>query len=128
MEIEVVSTENAPMAVGPYSQGLKIGQFVFTSGQIALEPKTGELITESVAAQMEQAMKNVKGVLEASGTSLENVLKVTIFIKNMDNYDLINEVYGRFFYKRYPARTCIEVARLPKNAEVEIEAVAAIPD
>ena len=123
MNKEVVSTDNAPKAIGPYSQGQKIGNLVFTSGQIPLDPKTGTLTTE-IKAATKQSLENVKGILEASGSSLDNVIKTTVFIKNMDDFKVVNEIYATYFTSNPPARSCVEIAKLPMDALIEIEAIA----
>ena len=119
----VVNTEKAPAAIGPYSQAVKTDTMVFVSGQLAFDPATGILITDDIMAEARQAMNNLKTILAASGSSLEKVVKTTLFIKNMDDFPLVNDVYGEFFTKNYPARACVEVARLPRDANFEIEAV-----
>ena len=119
----IVSTESAPSAIGPYSQAVKTDTMVFVSGQLAFDPATGNLITDDIKAEARQAMNNLKTILEASDSGLEKVVKTTLFIKNMDDFPLINEVYGEFFTKDFPARACVEVARLPRDAHFEIEAV-----
>ena len=124
MKREVISTENAPAAGGPYSQGIRIGDFLFVSGQIPIDPKTGVPIKGDVKVQTAQALKNVSSVLQATGASLEDIVKATVFVTHMDEYDSINEVYGQFFNKGCPARSCLEVSRLPKNVGVEIEVIA----
>ena len=121
---EIISTDQAPAAIGPYSQGVKAGGFLFLSGQIALDPKTMTVVEGDAAAQTEQAMKNMKGALESQGLDFSDVVKTTVFIKDMNEFKRINEVYGRFFEKDAPARSCVEVARLPKDVLVEIEAIA----
>lgn len=121
---EIVNTSKAPAAIGPYSQAIKVGNFLFTSGQIPLVPETGKIVEGDVRAQTRQSLKNVKAILEEAGTSLENVVKTTVFIKNMDDFGKINEVYGEFFTEKQPARSCVEVARLPKDVQVEIEVIA----
>ena len=127
MSKEIVNTSNAPSAIGPYSQAVKANGFVFVSGQLPLDPATGKFITQDdVAAQTELAIQNLKAVLEAAGTGLENVVKTTVFLKNMYDFAAMNEVYSRFFTTDCPARAAIEVARLPKDALVEIECVAAL--
>jgi 2-iminobutanoate/2-iminopropanoate deaminase len=126
MTKEVISTNNAPAAVGPYSQAIRIGNFVFTAGQVALDPATGKLVGEDAPAQAEQVLKNLNAVLEAAGSSLDKVVKTTVFMKNMDDYKAVNEVYARHFTQNFPARSAVEVARLPLNALVEIEAVATV--
>lgn len=118
-----IKTENAPAAIGPYSQGIEFDNLIFTSGQIPANPKTGELKTEITEAT-KQCLENVKAILEEAGSSLERVLKVTIFIKNMDDFSKVNEVYGQYFIEHKPARSCIAVKELPKNSIVEIEAIA----
>ncbi len=121
---EIISTDKAPAAIGPYSQGVKAGGFLFLSGQIALDPQTMTVVEGDAAAQTEQAMKNMKGALESQGLDYSDVVKTTVFIKDMNEFGRINEVYGRFFAKDAPARSCVEVARLPKDVLVEIEAIA----
>ena len=123
MEKEIVYTDNAPQAIGPYVQAQIIGDLVFTSGQIPLVPATGELITE-IKAATKQSLENVKAILEEAGSSLDQVVKTVVFIKNMDDFALVNEVYGEYFVNNKPARSCVEVARLPKDALIEIEAIA----
>lgn len=118
-----ISTDRAPAAIGPYSQAIEIGNMVFTSGMIPIDPKTGELVTGSVEAQAEQAFQNLKNLIEASGASMEKVVKTVVFIKDMDDFAKINEVYAKFFAEPYPARSCVQAARLPKDVAVEIEAI-----
>ena len=125
MQKEIISTSNAPSAIGPYSQGIKIGEMVFTSGQIPVNPSTGELVTE-IKAATKQSLENVKAVLEEAGSSLEKVVKVVVFIKDMNDFAQVNEVYGQYFTENPPARSCVEVARLPKDCVIEIEAIATI--
>ncbi len=117
-----VSTQKAPAAIGPYSQAIKVGNMLFTSGQIPVNPENGE-IPEGVEAQAMQAMTNVKNLIEASGASMDNVVKTTVFIKNMEDFATINSIYAEFFTKPYPARSCVEVARLPKDVLLEVEAI-----
>lgn len=124
MSITEISTDKAPAAIGPYSQAMKVGDLVFTSGQIPLKPVSGELVTGPVEDQTRQALENLKAVLEASGTSLKNVIKTTVFIKDMKDFAVINRVYGEYFTAPYPARSCVEVAALPRDVKIEIEAVA----
>ena len=123
MNKEVIFTEKAPKAIGPYSQAQKVGDLLFTSGQIPLNPSTGELVTE-IKAATKQSLENIKAILEAAGTSLENVVKTVVYIKNMNDFGDVNEVYSEYFKENAPARSCVEVARLPKDALVEIEAIA----
>ena len=120
---KVISTEKAPAAIGPYSQAIEVNGMVYTSGVIPVIPETGE-IPEGSAAQAKQALENLSNLLEAAGSSLSKVVKTTVFIKEMDDFGAINEVYQTFFEGDYPARSCVEVARLPKDVMIEIEAVA----
>lgn len=122
----IVSTSNAPAAIGPYSQAVKICNLVFTSGQIPLDPITGQVVSGPVDVQTHLVLTNLKAVLEEAGSSLDKVVKTTVFIKNMDDFAAINTVYASFFSADAPARSCVEVARLPKDVLVEIEAVAYI--
>lgn len=115
-------TNNAPAAIGPYSQAITVGNLLFTSGQIPINPETGE-IPEGVEAQAKQALTNVKNLIEAAGGSIDNVVKTTVFIKNMDDFGKINEIYAQFFTEPYPARSCVEVARLPKDVLLEVESI-----
>lgn len=121
----IVYTENAPEAVGPYSQAICTGGYVFTSGQIAFDPKTGIISADSIEAQTEQVCKNLSAVLEKAGSSMEKVVKTVCFLKNMDDFTAFNQVYSKYF-TGLPARSCVEVSRLPKGAAVEIEAIAEI--
>ena len=119
----VVKTNKAPAAIGPYSAGICAGNFVFTAGQIPLNPETG-LMADTIEEQTRQSLSNVKAILEAAGTDLAHVIKTTVFLQNMGDFAAMNGVYGEFFTENCPARSAVEVARLPKNALVEIEAVA----
>lgn len=123
---EIIATENAPGAIGPYSQAVKTGNLVFCSGQIPIDPATGEFVSDEVAKQTEQVLKNLKAVLEAAGTGLNNVVKTTVFLADMNDFAAMNEVYSRFFSENKPARATVQAARLPKDAKVEIECVALI--
>lgn len=120
---KVISTEKAPAAIGPYSQAIEVNGMVYTSGIIPVIPETGE-IPEGSVEQAKQALKNLSNLLEAAGTSMDNVVKTTVFIKEMNDFGAINEVYKTFFTADYPARSCVEVARLPKDVMLEIEAIA----
>lgn len=126
METTYISTDKAPAAIGPYSQGTKIGNMVFTSGQLGIDPQTGEFVNSSIEEETRQSLENLKAVVEKAGGTLKNVVKVTIFIKNMGDFSKINGVYGEYFDSHKPARSCVEVAELPKNGNVEIEAIAII--
>ena len=117
-----IKTNNAPAAIGPYSQGITAGGLLFTSGQIPIDPKTGE-IPGGVEAQARQALTNVSNIVKEAGADMNKVLKTTVFIKNMEDFAKINEVYAEFFEKPYPARSCVEVARLPKDVLLEVEAI-----
>ncbi len=119
----VIKTDKAPSAIGPYSQAIEVNGMVFTSGVIPVNPATGE-IPEGVEAQATQAIGNLVNLVEASGSSVEKIVKTTVFIKNMNDFGKINEIYAAFFKEPYPARSCVEVARLPKDVLIEIEAVA----
>ncbi|CAM4521759.1 MAG: RidA family protein [Paenibacillus macerans] len=123
MDKQAISTTSAPGAIGPYSQGVGLGDLVFTSGQLGLVPETGQF-AEGVQAQTAQALRNVKAVLEAAGSGLDKVVKTTVFLKDMNDFAQVNEVYGSFFAEPYPARSAVEVARLPKDGLVEIEVIA----
>ncbi|SKA94691.1 2-iminobutanoate/2-iminopropanoate deaminase [Caloramator quimbayensis] len=128
MEKVVISTKNAPAAIGPYSQAIKAGNFVFTSGQVPINPENGELVTSDIKSAAKQSLENVKAVLEAAGTGLENVVKTTVFLKDMNDFAAVNEVYATYFTDKMPARSAVQVAKLPKDAMVEIEAVAVIKE
>lgn len=119
----VISTDKAPAAIGPYSQAIEVNGMVFTSGQIPVNPATGE-IPEGVEAQANQAFSNLKALLEASGSDMAKVIKTTVFIKNMNDFAKINEVYANYFVQPFPSRSCVEVARLPKDVLLEVEAIA----
>lgn len=121
---EVISTTEAPQAIGPYSQAVRAGSLVFVSGQIPVDPLTGEVVRGDIRAQTRRVLENLKGVLEAAGSSLDKVVKTTVFLANMGDYGAVNEVYAEFFSGSRPARATVEVARLPKDVGVEIEAVA----
>ena len=121
--MNVIDTKNAPGAIGPYSQAYEVNGVIYTSGQIPVNPATGE-IPEGIEAQAEQVMVNVKNLLEAAGTSMENVIKTTVFIKDMNDFGTINGIYSKYFEKDCPARSCVEVARLPKDVLMEMEAIA----
>ena len=117
-----ISTNKAPAAIGPYSQAIVSGNILFCSGQIPLDPETGA-IPEGVEAQAEQALTNVKNLIESAGGKIDNVVKTTVFIKNMDDFGKINEIYAKYFTEPFPARSCVEVARLPKDVLLEVEAI-----
>ncbi len=122
--IETISTARAPQALGPYSQALKVGGFVFCSGQIPINPETGAIEAVTIEEQTRQSITNLKRVLEQAGSSLANVVKTTVFIKDMNDFTALNGVYAELFGETKPARSCVEVARLPKDVKVEIECIA----
>lgn len=126
MDKIVIKTDKAPVAIGPYSQGLKGGNIIFTSGQLPIIPETGELISDDIKKATKQSIENVKEILTEAGATLEDVVKVTIFVKDMADFAQVNEVYGEYFSKHKPARSCVEVAKLPKDGRIEIEAIAII--
>lgn len=120
---KIISTDKAPAAIGPYSQAIEVNNMVFTSGVIPINPQTGELVTGSIEEQAEQAIGNLAALLKESGVAMENVVKTTVFIKDMNDFAKINEVYAKYFTSNFPARSCVEVARLPKDVLIEIEAI-----
>jgi 2-iminobutanoate/2-iminopropanoate deaminase len=128
MEKIVVSTNNAPSAIGPYSQGVRIGNLVYTSGQIPINPQTGELVSNDVKSATRQSLENVKAVLQAAGSDMVNVIKSTVFLKDMNDFAAVNEVYAAYFSGIMPARSAVQVGKLPKDALVEIEVIAVIPE
>ena len=121
---KAISTDKAPAAIGPYSQAVECGGMVYTSGMIPINPATGELVTGSVEEQAEQAISNLEALLTAAGSSIEKVVKTVVFISDMENFGKINEIYAKHFKEPYPARSCVQVARLPKDVAIEIEAIA----
>ncbi len=126
MDKVIISTDKAPGAIGPYNQAVVAGGMVYTSGQIPIDPAVGEIVVGGIVEQAHQSLKNVKAILEASGSSLEKAVKVTIFIKNMDDFATINEIYAQYFTKNQPARVTVEVARLPKDVLLEIDTIAIV--
>lgn len=128
MKKQVISTEKAPGAIGPYSQAIQAGRFLYTSGQIPLDPATGNLVEGDVEVQTKRVMENLQAVLAAAGCTFADVVKTTVFIKSMDNFAKINGIYGEYFSTNPPARSCVEVARLPKDVEVEVEVIALVPE
>ena len=123
---EIIKTQKAPLAIGPYSQAIKVGDLLFISGQISINPETNEFVDSNVEIQTEQVLKNIKAILEAAGSSLKNVIKTNISLRNMRDLDLVNKVYNNYFEDSLPARSCVEVSNLPKNARIEIETIAMI--
>lgn len=126
MEKEIIKTTSAPAAIGPYAQAVKAGEFIFTSGQLPIDPKTGELISNDVKKAAAQSLENIKAVLAAAGADLSDVIKTVIFLKNMNDFAAVNEIYATYFTQNYPARSCVQAACLPKDALLEIEAIAVI--
>lgn len=124
MKKQAVTVANGPSAIGPYSVGIQAGEFVFTAGQIGLDPTTGNIVAGGVEAETRQALENLKKILEAAHSGLEQVVKTTVFLQNMGDFAAMNAIYAQYFTEPYPARSAIQVAALPKNAQVEIEAVA----
>lgn len=125
-DLRTIQTDQAPAAIGPYSQAIVAGGMVFTAGQIPLNPSTGEMADGGIEAQTEQVMRNLSAVLEAAGASLGSVVKTTVFVRDMEEFAAMNAVYGRFFGEHRPARSTVQAARLPRDARVEIEAIAAV--
>jgi len=123
---DVVLTDKGPKPIGPYSQAIKSGGFLFASGQVALDPRSNEFIAGDIRQQTERVLENIKGILEAGGVNLHHVVKTTVFLKDMNDFAAMNEVYGTYFTSAAPARSTVQVARLPKDALVEIEVVASL--
>ena len=123
---EIVHTDRGPKPIGPYSQAVKANGFLYLAGQVALDPKTGELTGSDIRQQTERTLENVKGILEAAGSNLHHVVKTTVFLKDLNDFAAMNEVYGRFFTAAPPARSTVQVSRLPKDALLEIEVIAAL--
>jgi 2-iminobutanoate/2-iminopropanoate deaminase len=121
---EVIATEQAPKAIGPYSQAIRAQGLIFTSGQIAIDPATAQIVAGDVSAQTDRVLKNLAAILQASGSGLEKVLRCTVFLKNMGDFAAMNEVYGRYFKQAPPTRSTVEVARLPKDVLIEIDVIA----
>jgi 2-iminobutanoate/2-iminopropanoate deaminase len=128
MKKKVIQTDKAPKAIGPYSQAIQAGNLLFLSGQIPIDPKTGELVKGDIRQQTQRALENIKGLLESQGLRMGDVIKVTIFLKDMGNFNQVNEVYATYFSSSPPARSTVEVAKLPRNTEIEIEAIALTRD
>jgi 2-iminobutanoate/2-iminopropanoate deaminase len=124
MPKSVIHTENAPEPIGPYNQAVESNNFLFVSGQIAIDPSSGELQTHDIVTETHQVMKNIAAILKEAGTSFEQVVKCSIFVKNMDDFNVINEAYGQYFNSNAPARETVEVSRLPKDVNVEISCIA----
>jgi 2-iminobutanoate/2-iminopropanoate deaminase len=127
MKREVVASESAPAAIGPYSQAIKAGMFVFASGSLGMDPSTGELVPGGVEAQTRQSLKNLSEILSSAGSSLDQVVKTTVFLTDINDYAAVNAVYAEFFSDAPPARSAVQVAALPKGAAIEIEVIALAP-
>ncbi len=124
MKIKIVKSDNAPEALGPYSVAVKAGHMVFTAGQLGIDPSSGNFVEGGIEAQTRQALENIKAVLEAAGTKMSKVVKTTVFLLDMNDFGAMNGIYGEYFTKKFPARSAVQVARLPKDGLVEIEAIA----
>lgn len=124
MSTKVISTQKAPQAIGPYSQGIIAGNMVYTSGQLGIDPENGEIVSSSIQDEARQSLKNLEAVLKEADVKLTDVIKITVFVKDLNQFAEINEVYSEFFSEQKPARSCVEVARLPKDGNIEIEAIA----
>jgi len=124
MTKRIIQTEQAPAAIGPYSQAISIGDFLFTSGQIALDPESGIFLSGEIEEETEQTLKNISAILRAGGLSLENVVKTTVYLSDLNHFSRMNQVYEKYFSKTKPARACVQVAALPKGAKIEIDAIA----
>ena len=123
---DIIATDRAPRAIGPYSQAVRAGNLVFASGQIPIDPATGEFVAGGIAEQTEQVLRNLTAVFEAAGLGMDQVIKTTVFLADMDDFTAMNEIYGRFFGTAPPARATVQAARLPRDARVEIEAIAMV--
>ena len=123
---EIISTEKGPKAIGPYSQAVKANGFIFTAGQISLDPATGQIVEGDVARQTARVLDNLKAILEAGGSSLDQAVKATVYLKDMNDFAAMNEVYGRYFAKNPPSRSTVEAARLPRDVRVEIDVIAVV--
>jgi 2-iminobutanoate/2-iminopropanoate deaminase len=124
MKKDIIATSEAPAAIGPYSQAIRIGEFLYTSGQISLDPETMEMITGDIEVETEQVLKNLEAILKADGMDLNNIIKTNVYLTDLSEFARMNQVYERFFSETKPARACVQVAALPKGAKVEIDAVA----
>ena len=124
MDKKIIATSKAPAAIGPYSQAIRIGDFLYTSGQISLDPETMEMITGDIEVETEKVLKNLEAILNADGLDLNNIIKTTVYLTDLSEFARMNQVYEKFFSKTKPARACVQVAALPKGAKVEIDAVA----
>jgi 2-iminobutanoate/2-iminopropanoate deaminase len=124
MSKRIIQTELAPAAIGPYSQAVRIGDFLYTSGQIALDPKSGKFLSGEIKEETEQTLKNISSILQADGLELENVIKTTVYLSDLNDFAQMNQIYEKYFSRNKPARACVQVAALPKGAKIEIDAIA----
>ena len=127
MNKRIIQTNQAPEAIGPYSQAIRTGGFLYTSGQIALDPESGEFLSGEIEEETEQTLKNILAILQADGLDLENVIKTTVYLSDLNDFTRMNQVYEKYFSKNKPARACVQVAALPKGAKIEIDALASCP-
>jgi 2-iminobutanoate/2-iminopropanoate deaminase len=123
---KIIHTNNAPNPIGPYSQAIKVGNLLFTAGQLGLDPQTNNLVNGGIEAETHQALINIKHILEEAGSSLNNVVKTTVYLRDMNDFPVMNKIYAEYFTKEFPARTTVQAAALPKNAAIEIEAIAVV--
>ena len=128
MTLQIINTDRAPAAIGPYSQAVVAGGMLYVSGQIPLDPKTGEVVSGGISAQTKQVLENLKAVVEAAESGMDKVVKVTIYITDMQQFSVVNEIYGNYFSAPFPARACVEVSQLPKGVEVEMDAIAQLKE
>lgn len=128
MEKEIICSSHAPANIGPYSQAIKVGNLLYTSGQLPIKPTTGELIKYDIKLATAQCLDNLKAILRTAGTSIDKVIKVTVYLRDMDDFEVMNDVYAGYFAVKQPARTCVQISKLPKNAPIEIELVALVED
>ena len=127
MKKRVIKTDQAPAAIGPYSQAIRVGNFLFISGQIALDPKSGEFLSREIEQETEGTIQNISAILKADGMNLDNVVKTTVYLSDLSHFSRMNQVYEKYFLENKPARACVQVAALPKGAKVEIDAIAVSP-
>ena len=128
MTLQIINTDRAPAAIGPYSQAVVAGGMLYVSGQIPLDAKTGEVVSGGISAQTKQVLENLKAVVEAAESGMDKVVKVTIYITDMQQFSVVNEIYGNYFSAPFPARACVEVSQLPKGVEVEMDAIAQLKE
>ena len=124
MKREIIATDKAPATIGPYSQAVKVGNFIFVSGQIPIDPKTGKIVGNDIMAQTKRVLENIKAVLEAAGANLTNVVKTTVYLVDMGDFNAMNEIYATYFSEKPPARSTVEVSKLPKGSKIEVDVIA----